>query len=273
MNLRVGSSGDDVRRVQTLLNLKADGSFGPVTERAVRDYQTRNGLPVTGIVGPQTWEKMFPSQTINEDVVIPNLSHLRIDRLKGHIPESILNQIPEVAVKFNITTPLRLAHFLSQCSHETGNFKIFEENLNYSADGLRRIFSRHFPGTLSESYARNPQRIANRAYANRMGNGNESSGDGWKYRGRGALQTTGKENYKRLGEFLGVNLLENPDLVATKYSLASAGFFFDSNKLWTICDRGSDDATVTAVSRRVNGGTIGLSHRLSEFKRFHDLLK
>jgi putative chitinase len=273
MNIRVGSTGDNVRKVQTLLNLRADGSFGPITERAVRDYQTRHNLPVTGIVGPQTWNHMFPGELIKEDVVIPSVPHLRLEKLRGHIPESILNQIPEVAVKFNITTPLRLSHFLSQCSHETGNFRIFEENLNYSADGLRKIFSRHFPGTLSESYARNPQRIANRAYANRMGNGDESSGDGWKYRGRGALQTTGKENYRRLGEFLGVNLLESPDLVATKYSLASAGFFFDSNKLWTICDRGADDATVTAVSRRVNGGTIGLSHRLSEFKRFHNLLR
>jgi putative chitinase len=105
-----------------------------------------------------------------------------------------------------------------------------------------------------------------------MGNGDETTKEGFKFRGRGFLQTTGKENYKKLGDFLGVNLIESPDLVATKYPLASAAFFFDSNKLWAICDKGADDATVTAVTKRVNGGTIGITHRLSEFKHFYKLL-
>jgi putative chitinase len=161
---------------------------------------------------------------------------------------------------------------LAQCSHESGGFKVFQENLNYSADGLKKIFPKYFPGNLSESYARNPEKIASKVYGGRMGNGLESTKEGYKFRGRGALQTTGKENYKKLGDFLGVDLISNPDLVATKYPLASAAFFFESNKLWSICDKGADESTVKAVTKRVNGGLIGIDHRLSEFTKFNKLL-
>jgi putative chitinase len=197
---------------------------------------------------------------------------LKLENLKGHIPDAVIAQIPETAKKFNITTPLRLAHFLAQASHESAGFKAVQENLNYSADGLKKIFPKYFPGNLAEGYAKNPEKIASKVYGSRMGNGDETTKEGFKFRGRGFLQTTGKENYKKLGDFLGVNLIESPDLVATKYPLASAAFFFDSNKLWTICDKGADDATVTAVTKRVNGGTIGITHRLSEFKHFYKLL-
>ena len=197
---------------------------------------------------------------------------LNLEKLKGHVPDSVIAQIPDTAAKFNITTPLRLAHFLAQCAHESGNFKAVSENLNYSADGLKKIFPKYFPGTLSESYARNPEKIASRVYGGRMGNGDETTKEGFKFRGRGFLQTTGKSNYKKLGTFLGVDLLSNPDLVSTQYPLASAAFFFNSNKLWEICDKGADDATVTSVTKRVNGGTIGLSQRIKEFKHFHNLL-
>jgi putative chitinase len=271
MLLKNGSKGEDVKKLQTKLGTTSDGAFGPGTEKLVKEWQAKNGLTADGIVGEGTWKKMFPSEVIKEDVVIP-VSGFKLEKLKGHIPESIIAQIPEVMVKFNITTPLRLAHFLAQCSHESGGFKVFQENLNYSADGLKKIFPKYFPGNLSESYARNPEKIASKVYGGRMGNGDESTKEGFKFRGRGALQTTGKENYKRLGDFLGVNLIENPDLVATKYPLASAAFFFNSNKLWVICDRGADDATVTAVSKRVNGGSIGLEHRIKEFRKFYNLL-
>jgi len=197
---------------------------------------------------------------------------MNLEKLKGHVPDSVIAQIPDTCAKFNITTPLRLAHFLSQCAHESGGFKAVNENLNYSADGLKKIFPKYFPGNLSESYARQPEKIASRVYGSRMGNGDETTKEGWKYRGAGYLQTTGKENYKKLGDFLGVDLLSNPELVATKYPLASAAFFFNNNGLWSICDKGADDATVTAVTKRVNGGVIGLKHRLSEFKKFISLL-
>lgn len=273
MILKIGSKGEDVKKLQSKLGLGDDGVFGPGTETAVKKWQSLNGLTADGIVGEGTWTKMFGGEVIKEDVVIPTGGVFKLEKLKGHIPESVIAQIPEVTEKFNITTPLRLAHFLSQCSHESGGFKVFQENLNYSADGLKKIFPKYFPGNLAESYSRNPEKIASKVYGGRMGNGDESTKEGYKFRGRGALQTTGKENYKRLGDFLGVNLIENPDLVATKYPLASAAFFFNSNKLWSICDKGADDATVTAVTKRVNGGTIGLPDRIKHFKEYYHLLK
>ena len=281
MLLKIGSKGEEVKQLQTKLGLVSDGHYGALTATAVKKWQAVNGLTADGIVGPGTWNKMFgatsqPSNIIQEDKIIPqpvtSVKGLNVEKLRGHIPESIIAQIPETAEKFNITTPLRLAHFLSQCSHESGGFKIFQENLNYSADGLRRIFPKYFPGNLAESYARNPEKIASKVYGGRMGNGNEATKEGFKFRGRGALQTTGKDNYRRLGEFLGVDLISNPDLVATKYPLASAAFFFQSNKLWSICDEGADTKTITKLTRRINGGTIGLDHRIKEFNHFHKLL-
>ena len=196
-----------------------------------------------------------------------------IDKLKGSIPDTVLAQIPDTAAKFNITTPLRLAHFLSQTAHESGNFTIFKENLNYSSDGLKKIFGKYFPGNLSESYAHKPEQIADRVYANRMGNGDEKSGDGYKYCGRGAVQITGKVNYTAFDKFVDEDILTNPGLVATKYPLMSAGFFFNNNGLWSICDKGSDDATITAVTKRINGGVNGLAERKAYFNKYWNLLK
>jgi putative chitinase len=201
------------------------------------------------------------------------LSKIDLSKLKGHVPESILTELPLIMEKFNCNTPLRLVHFLAQCSHESGHFKFVEENLNYSSVGLKKIFPKYFPNNLSESYARNPEKIASRVYGGRMGNGDEATKEGYKFRGRGYIQLTGKENYKRFGQFIGEDTVANPDLVSKKYPLTSAAFFFNSNGLWSICDRGSDDSVVTSVTRRVNGGTIGLSDRIKEFKRFHNLLK
>jgi putative chitinase len=198
---------------------------------------------------------------------------INIEKLKGHVPDAVYNQIQDTATKFNITNDLRLAHFLAQCSHESGNFKAVSENLNYSSDGLKKIFPKYFPGTLSESYARNPEKIAARVYGGRMGNGDETTKEGFKFRGRGYIQLTGKSNYTNFAKFIGEDTVANPDLVATKYPLASAAFFFDSNKLWSICDKGADDATVTAVTKRVNGGTIGLPDRIKHFKEYYNLLK
>jgi len=171
-------------------------------------------------------------------------------------------------------TPVRAAHFFAQTAHETGGFKAFSENLNYSASGLQGIFGKYFPGTLEESYARNPEKIANRVYADRMGNGNEASGDGWKYRGRGALQLTGKANYKAFADYLGKQeIMENPDLVATTYAFESAMFFFDKNKLWSICDQGVNDAAILALTKRINGGTHGLDDRMAKTKKYYEYVK
>ena len=274
MLLKNGSKGEDVKKLQTKLGLTADGAFGPGTENKVKEWQSANGLTADGIVGDGTWSKMFGStQVIKEDVIIPSGGSLNIEKLKGHIPDVVIAQIPETAKKFNITTNLRLAHFLSQCGHESGGFKAVSENLNYSADGLKRTFGKYFPGNLAESYAKQPEKIASRVYANRMSNGDETSKEGYKFRGRGYIQLTGKGNYTSFTKFIGEDCVSNPDLVATKYPLASAAFFFDSNKLWSICDKGADDVTVTAVTKRVNGGTIGLPDRIKHFKEYYNLLK
>jgi putative chitinase len=278
MLLKVGSKGDDVKKLQEKLGVEAIGTFGPKTEAAVKAWQKANGLKDDGVVGDATWSKLFgetkPTATVvKEDVVIPSGGPLNIEKLKGHIPDAVLVQIPDTAAKFNITNNLRLAHFLAQCGHESGGFKAVSENLNYSADGLKKIFGKYFPGNLNESYARQPEKIASRVYASRMGNGDESSKEGFKFRGRGYIQLTGKANYTNFTKFIGEDCVSNPDLVATKYPLASAAFFFDSNKLWAICDKGADDATVTAVTKRVNGGTIGLADRIKHFKEYYNLLK
>jgi len=278
MLLKNGSKGDDVKKLQEKLGVEAIGTFGPKTEAAVKAWQKANGLKDDGIVGDATWAKLFgesaPVATVvKEDVVIPSGGPLNIEKLKGHIPDAVLAQIPDTAKKFNITNNLRLAHFLAQCGHESGGFKAVSENLNYSADGLKKIFGKYFPGNLNESYARQPEKIAARVYASRMGNGDESSKEGFKFRGRGYIQLTGKANYTNFTKFIGEDCVSNPDLVATKYPLASAAFFFDSNKLWSICDKGADDATVTAVTKRVNGGTIGLADRIKHFKEYYNLLK
>jgi putative chitinase len=281
MLLKNGSEGAEVKKLQVKLGVEAIGKFGPKTEAAVKAWQKANGLTDDGIVGPGTWNKMFgttsePSNIIQEDKIIPqpvaSVGGLKIDKLRGHIPDSVISQIPDTAAKFNITNNLRLAHFLAQCGHESGGFKAVSENVNYSAAGLKGIFGKYFPGNLAESYARNPQKIASRVYGGRMGNGPEATGDGYKFRGRGFIQLTGKNNYTQFSKFIGEDCVANPDLVATKYPLASAAFFFDSNKLWAICDKGADNATITAVTKRVNGGTIGLADRIKHFNEYYKLL-
>jgi putative chitinase len=280
MILKVGSKGEDVKKLQAKLGLGADGVFGPETEKAVKKWQVDHDLVADGIVGDSVWSKMFDIDVITEDKVIvppvsvsiPN-SNLKLDKLKGHIPDSVIAQIPDTAAKFGITTPLRLAHFLAQCGHESAGFKAVQENLNYSAKGLMDIFKKYFPTqTLAEQYQRNPQKIASKVYGGRMGNGVESTGEGYKFRGRGFLQTTGKENYTKFTKFIGEDCVSNPDLVATKYPLASAAFFFQSNGLWSICDKGADDKTVTLVTKKVNGGDIGLIDRIKHFKQYYNLL-
>jgi putative chitinase len=275
MILKVGSKGEDVKKLQAKLGLGADGVFGSGTEAAVKKWQASNGLTSDGIVGEGTWSKMFGDKQLITEPSKPIISSgpLKLENLKGHIPDAVIAQIPETAQKFNITNPLRLAHFLAQCGHESAGFKAIQENLNYSADGLKKIFPKYFPGNLAEGYARNPEKIASKVYGGRMGNGDETTKEGFKFRGRGYIQLTGKDNYTRFGKFIGEDTVANPDLVATKYPLASAAFFFDSNKLWDICDKGADDATVTAVTKRVNGGTIGLPDRIKHFKEYFALLK
>jgi len=174
------------------------------------------------------------------------------------------------AMKYLKLTPIRAAHFFGQTSHETNEFLIFTENLNYSESGLKTTFGKYFPGNLASQYARQPEKIANRVYANRMGNGNENSGDGWKFRGRGAIQLTGRENYLAFSKYINKpEIMVNPDLVSNEYAFESALFFFDKNKLWNICDGGIDKNTILKLTQRINGGTNGLSDRESKTIKYY----
>jgi putative chitinase len=168
-------------------------------------------------------------------------------------------------------SPARAAHFFGQTAHETGGFKAFSENLNYSAQGLMGVFKKYFPDQATAAkYERKPEAIANRVYASRMGNGPESSGDGWRYRGRGALQLTGRDNYKAFADYCKrPDVMSNPDLVATELAFESAMFFFERNKLWSICDQGVNDAAILSVSKKVNGGTHGLEDRKAKTKTYY----
>lgn len=284
--LRQGSSGPDVTNLQQKLKSLGfdpngvDGHFGPGTRDAVIAFQQSESLQADGIAGPATLAALQIGTPSNSAAAAsPNTAAasstnantagaLNLGGLAGHLPASVIAQIPETAAKFGITTNLRLAHFLAQCALESNGFKATVENLNYSAQRLMQVFPKYFRGVDPAAYANNPAKIANRVYANRMGNGNEASGDGFKFRGRGYIQLTGKNNYTSFSKFIGEDCVANPDLVATTYPLASAAFYFNSNNIWAICDQGTSEATVTRVTKAVNGGTHGLAERLQNFKVF-----
>lgn len=197
---------------------------------------------------------------------------MNLDKLKGHVPDSVLAQLPQVIEKFKFDTPVKLAHFLAQAGHESGGFKLVNENLNYGAKGLRGIFGKYFPtDEKALLYERKPEKIANLVYGGRMGNGPETSGDGYKYRGRGYIQLTGKDNYKAFDLVVEDNIVDNPDLVATKYPLLSAAWFFSKNCIGKCAD--ATDASITSVTKCVNGGTIGLEDRKKHFNEYYNLLK
>lgn len=180
------------------------------------------------------------------------------------------------AMEYYDISPIRAVHFFAQTAHETGNFKLFSENLNYSAKALDAVFGKYFKraGVDANEYARQPEKIANRVYASRMGNGDEESGDGWKYRGRGALQLTGKSNYEAFAEYLKKpELVESPEAVADEYAFESAFFFFDRNKLWSICDEGVTEDSILKLTKRINGGTNGLDHRAHLTHKYYNWVK
>lgn len=289
--LKQSSAGPAVQDLQQILKdlgfdpNGVDGKFGPGTLAAVIAFQKSKGLQTDGIVGPATMAALQSAGAGVTACVGGEVSGgsagagalsatpaavgvLNLGALTGIVPANVIAQIPAAASEFGITTNLRLAHFLAQCALESNNFTATVENLNYSAQRILQIFPKYFKGIDPAPYAHNPAKLGSRVYANRMGNGDEASGDGFKFRGRGYIQLTGKNNYTSFSNFVGEDCVANPDLVASKYPLASASFFFNSNNIWAICDQGADDATVTKVTKAVNGGTHGLAERLQNFKKF-----
>jgi putative chitinase len=279
MILKLGSEGEDVKKLQIKLGVDPIGKFGPKTETAVKAWQSQNGLSADGIVGDKTWGVIMGESVttapvlITEPAPVKSVGGLKLEKLKGHIPDSVIAQIPDTAAKFEINTPLRLAHFLAQCGHESGGFRLTKENLNYSAKGLNGTFKKYFPTLESAApYERKPEKIANKVYGNRMGNGPESSGEGAKFCGRGYIQLTGKDNYTAFGKSINEDMTANPDKVASSYALLSAAWFFSKNGLNKMADGGASDSVVTSITKRVNGGTIGLADRIKHFKEYYHLL-
>ncbi len=282
--LRQGSSGPDVTNLQQKLKdlgfdpNGVDGNFGAGTRDALIAFQQSKGLQADGIAGPATLAALQSDggstaagggSTNDAPASTADTAGLKLDGLTGHVPAGVIAQIPEAAAKFGITTNLRLAHFLAQCALESTGFTATVENLNYRAARLMQVFPKYFRNVDPAAYANNPAKIANRVYADRMGNGDEASGDGFKFRGRGYIQLTGKNNYTSFSEFVGEDCVADPDLVANKYPLASAAFYFNSNHIWAICDRGANDATVTRVSAAVNGSPPhAVPERLQNFNEF-----
>jgi len=203
------------------------------------------------------------------------LTVLTVDQLQECLPnarrerlEFFVDGINETFEQFEIDTPQRMAMFLAQTAHESANFSAVEENLNYSAKGLLGTWPKRFRG-VENQYARKPQQIANRAYCDRMGNGSESSGDGWKYRGRGLIQLTGQDNYRTCGDALNLNLLDDPDMASKNpAAVLSAGWFWTTRRLNEISDSG-DVAKATKV---INGGSNGLLDRQSKYQHIINVL-
>jgi putative chitinase len=188
---------------------------------------------------------------------------------KLHIGSEWVDALNATFERFDISTPLRQASFIGQCGHECGNFKILEENLNYRAEALQKLWPKRFDAAKAQACARNPKAIANTVYSARMGNRDEASGDGYRFRGRGAIQLTGHANYYHAGQALGVDFVMEPDLVATPmYAALTAGWFWNTHKL----NRFADARDFINMTKKINGGTIGLDDRIKHINHALEVL-
>ena len=200
---------------------------------------------------------------------------LTLDQLKQIVPGNPYidhwhEALCEILPDYDIDTPQRVAAFLAQCAHESGGFKAIKENLNYRAESLIRTWPSHFNASNAQEYAHNPEKIASRAYANRMGNGDEESQEGWLYRGRGYLQLTGKKNYELVSNDLQIDFVSSPDIVGTvDGAMATAGWFWEKHNL----NAHSDNGDVESVTKIINGGTIGLENRQARYEQALSVLE
>jgi len=200
---------------------------------------------------------------------------MNLTKLQPIIPAEVYQHLSDsvIQVNYEINTRLRMAHFIAQTMEESQNYTHLSENLNYSAQGLLHTFPTHFTAAEADIYQHHPDKIANRAYANRLGNGDENSGEGWKYRGSGHIMITGKGNFFKESNKLKVDFVANPDLLRTQqYALISAGDFWYSNGINKIADGGTSVQTITLVSKKINGGNIGLQQRIDNFNKVYPLI-
>jgi putative chitinase len=256
-------------RKQRLIAKKSKS--GGTTYTPVADFDPSTLPGQSASVSPVRVDQAVPQS--NKTAVPAGMGPLHVLQSKcGLTPDGVWGPNTYKAARdyFKLSNE-QAAHFFGQCAHESNNFKAFSENLNYSAEGLTKIFKKYFPSMAATAgYARNPEKIANKVYGGRMGNGPESSGEGYKYRGRGPIQLTGKDNYAALSASLGrPDILNNPDVVAGELAFESALWFFKKNGLLEIANKGVNDSIIGIMSRRVNGGTIGLDDRIKKTKLFY----
>lgn len=277
MLLKNGSNGEDVKKLQSKLGLTADGVFGPGTEAAVKKWQSDNGLTADGIVGDGTWSKMFGS-IITE--VVPSNGILDLNKLKGKIPQSIFDILPDAFTKYQINTPLRASHFLGQIAHESGDFTIKTESMNYTTPSrIVDIWPSRFNLDGSggkknaNGFIKNQELLAEAVYGGRMGNNNP--GDGFRFRGGGFLQLTGKEAYQGYAKYLNKSVEETADLLRSdnKYALDAACWEYVINKkLNPVADLGMTEQVIVEITRKINGGIIGLDDRRTKVKHYYSIL-
>lgn len=281
--LRRGTRGDAVVALQQAVGATpADGLFGPTTEARLRQFQRLNGLVPDGIAGPATWQAIDDPAPVAEaaaggaTAAAPGSTNgggaglVTLEMLQAvapRTPQAVLAGLAApmsvACARFGIDTPVRLAAFLSQCAHESGGFLKREEDLSYRAERLMKVWPKRFPNIgLARQYARMPEKLANNVYASRMGNGDPASGDGWRFRGRGFKQLTGRNNYTAFADAIGRPLSEMPDYIATdEGGCMSAGWFWSSNKL----NRFADARDIRTLTERINGGLLGLPERTALF--------
>jgi len=279
MLLKKGSTGDDVKKLQTKLGLTSDGTFGSGTETAVKKWQLDNGLTSDGIVGDGTWSKMFGS-VVSETVPVTTSGSLDLNKLKGKIPQPIFDILPEAFSKYGINTILRASHFLGQLAHESGDFTIKTESMNYTTpsrivDIWPSRFNLDGSGNKKNAngFIKNQELLAEAVYGGRMGNNNP--GDGFRFRGGGFMQLTGKEAYQGYAKYLGKTVEETADLLRSdnKFALDAACWEYVINKkLNPVADLGLTEEIIVRITKKINGGTIGLDDRRTKVKRFYSIL-
>ena len=275
MLLKKGDNNEQVKQLQVKLHLDPVGNFGPKTEEAVKIWQTAHGLTADGIVGDKTWAMIMGEEShpvVQQAVAVANSTGLKLEKLKGHIPDAVIAMIPAVAQKFQIDSALRLAHFLAQCGHESGGFRLTKENLNYSALRLTQVFPKKFASleAAKKAVSSGTKGIAEAIYGMRKDLGNTEVGDGGKFFGRGIIQLTGKANYTAYSKAIDKpEILINPDLLAEpEDAILSAGWFWKTNGLNFLADKGD----LTVVTKRINGGTHGLAERITNTNKAFSVL-
>ena len=277
MLLKVGSNGDDVKKLQEKLGLTTDGAFGPGTESAVKAWQSKNGLNADGVVGDGTWGKLFGAET---SVTTSATGKLELGKLSGHIPSAILSLIPTAFEKYEVNTVLRAAHFLGQIAHESGDFTIKTESLYYTTP---QVIVNTWPSRFNlngaegkkdaNKYIKNQELLAESLYEGRMGN--VKPGDGFRFRGAGFLQLTGREAFEGYAKYLGKTVEETADLIRGEnfYSLDAALWEYTIQmKLNPVADQGLTDEIIKKITRIINGGYTGLPERTKKVKAYYAIL-